>query len=72
MWGDLPGGKATALMTFQALAQLAFRNLLNLAQKFVRNLADLVATAQFLFQMGHKAGGHFRVGQCAVSTAGDG
>ena len=60
--GNLLGGKATALMTLQALIQLTFRDFLNLAQEFVRNIADFVATAQFVFQMGHKAGRHFRVG----------
>ena len=68
----LLGRKAIALMALQALVQLAFRNLLNLAQEFMRNLANLVAITQFVFQMGHKAGGHFRVGQCAVSAAGGG
>ena len=72
IFGSLLGGKAIALMALQALVQLAFLNLLNLAQEFMRNIADLVATAQFVFQMGHKAGGHFRVGHCAVSTASDG
>lgn len=39
---------------------------LELAQKFGRNIADLVVAKQLASQVGHKAGCHLRIGQCSV------